>query len=367
MLNLARQDMVRMNKRIEQVYALFAEAKQPLKFMEVCGTHTMAAFRSGLRSLLPERLSLISGPGCPVCVTANDSINKAIAIAGCPDTIVATFGDMIKVPGSTTSLERVRAQGGHVHVVYSPLDALDLARKNPDKRVVFLGVGFETTVPGVAWTIKNSAETGVANFSVLCMHKTMPAAMAALVSAGPIDINGFLCPGHVSVVIGSNAYAFLAEKHKVPCVVAGFEPMDMVGAIEMLLRQIVEGRSSVEIEYSRSVTPEGNLAAQRIIQEVFEPCDAMWRGVGRIPGSGLKIRREYAAFDAELIFSDIAIESDDENPACICGKILRGVKTPYDCALFARQCTPSEPVGACMVSSEGTCAAYYAYAKKRGA
>jgi hydrogenase expression/formation protein HypD len=297
-----------------------------------------------------------------VCVTPNGYLDKAIAIAGLPDTVVATFGDMVRVPGSESSLEYTRANGVDVRVVYSPADALTLAQVHPEKQVVFLGVGFETTIPAIAWTIQVAARLGVTNYSVLCGHKTIPAAMAAL-SGGELEIDGFMCPGHVSVIIGAYAYLPLARDFNIPCVVTGFEAPDMLRGIAMLLKQIVEKRAEVENEYGRSVTPEGNRTAQKLIDTIFEPCDSSWRGLGVIPGAGLRIRREYAAHDAEKKFKDITVPAEREDPGCICGRILRGTNIPYDCPLFGKRCTPSTPVGACMVSNEGTCAAYYKYAR----
>lgn len=332
-----------------------------VNLMEVCGTHTMAAFRTGLRSLLPQNVRLLSGPGCPVCVTPNSFLDQAIELARRPKTIVATFGDMLRVPGSHGSLEQVRAQGGQVRVVYSALDALELAGKNPDHEVVFLGVGFETTAPGTAWALREAVNSA-RNFSVLCAHKTMPRAMAALLSSGEVRIDGFLCPGHVSLIIGAQAYEFLSREWRAPCVVAGFEGEDMLEAIAMLLRQIEERRAQVEIQYTRAVRWEGNARAQGLLAEVFEPCDEEWRGLGVIQGSGLAIRPTFAAADARRRFSDISVAPPREPRGCACGDVLRGAKTPPECPLFQRVCTPSNPVGACMVSSEGTCAAYFKYA-----
>lgn len=358
-----------MNQHIETINKLTDEIGRPVQFMEVCGTHTMAAFRTGLRSLLPAGLSLLSGPGCPVCVTPKEYLDRAIAIANEPDTVVVTFGDMMRVPGTESSLERARAFGSDVRVVYSPLDALLLARSNQGKRVIFLGVGFETTAPAVAWTLKEAKRTGASNFFVLCAHKTIPEAMAALLEGGDVHVDGFLCPGHVSVIIGSRAYEPVCRKHHIPCVVAGFEAADMGRAIAMLLQQIVDKRAEVEIEYTRSVTPNGNAEAQNVCNEVFEKCDAAWRGLGLIPESGLRIREEFAAHDADKSFSHVELPEKAElegDSGCICGDVLRGARLPSDCGLFGKKCTPASPVGPCMVSSEGTCAAYYKYAKISG-
>lgn len=347
-------------EHIRSVRELAARIGRPVKLMEVCGTHTMAAFRSGLRSVLPENVVLLSGPGCPVCVTPNGYLDLALAIAEQPDTVVATFGDMVRVPGSRSSLEQARARGARVLIVYSALDALEEARRNPGVRVVFLGVGFETTVPGTAWAIQE-AEKAVSNFYVLGAHKTMPRAMAALLEGGEVQIDGFICPGHVSVVIGSKPYEFIARDHGIPCVVTGFEPADLVVGIEMLLRQIAERRAAVEIQYTRGVEREGNPKARAVMDEVFGACDAEWRGLGSIPGSGLKIRDEFASRDAARVFAGIEVPAASEPKGCRCGDVLRGACTPTECPLFRRVCTPDNPVGACMVSNEGTCAAYFKY------
>jgi hydrogenase expression/formation protein HypD len=336
---------------------------RPAKLMEVCGTHTMAAFRCGLRSLLPERVALSSGPGCPVCVTPISFIDRAIAIARLPGTLVATFGDMLRVPGSEATLERARAEGAALQVVYSPADALALARREPEREVVFLGVGFETTAPTVAWTIREAHLSGVANYSVLCAHKTMPQAMSALVRSGELGIDGFLCPGHVTTIIGPEAYEFLAREHGVPCVVAGFEPADIAAGIAMLLAQLAGGRAEVQVQYDRAVLPGGNPAAQAVIDEVFEPSDAEWRGLGVIPGSGLAIRPAFAGQDAERRYGALDVPAPRPRKGCICGAVLRGAKTPRDCPLFGDACTPGDPWGPCMVSSEGTCSAWYRYAR----
>jgi len=336
---------------------------RPLAFMEVCGTHTMAAFRSGLRSILPGTVRLLSGPGCPVCVTDNSFIDRAIAIASQPDVCVATFGDMIRVPGSVSSLEVARAAGADVRVVYSAMDARNLAVADSNRRVVFLGIGFETTAPGTAWTLEEAHRRGQANYGVLCAHKTMPQAMAALLAGGELRVDGFLCPGHVSVIIGSEPYEFICRKYGIPCVVAGFEPGDLLEALAALELQILDGRAAVEIQYSRSVRPEGNPAAVGLLERVFEPCDVSWRGLGTIPDSGLRIRPEFQAHDAGTWFDLLELPAPKEHPGCLCGDVLRGVRTPLDCPLFDRACTPASPVGACMVSAEGTCAAYYRYAR----
>jgi len=337
-----------------------------VNLMEVCGTHTMTAFRSGLRQLMPKSVHLISGPGCPVCVTDTNYIDAAIALCRRSDVIVATFGDLMRVPGSESSLERERAAGADVRVVYSPTDAVALARENSGKKIVFLGVGFETTAPTVAASIATASKDGLKNFFVLAAHKTMPQALEALLRDQQVKIDGFICPGHVTVITGAAMYRFICEKYRIPCVVGGFEPFDMLKAAEMLLAQIADGRAEVEIEYSRSVNDRGNVAAQKLMAEVFEECDAGWRGIGNIPRSGLTIRAKYAAFDAVPSLG-VQFEPARPHPGCRCGDVLRGVITPLDCKLFGKACTPTEPFGPCMVSSEGTCAAYFKYGKRAAA
>lgn len=349
-----------MKTLVQSVEELSKQVGRDVRFMEVCGTHTTVAFRTGLRQLLPESVRLISGPGCPVCVTDANYLDAAVEVCRRPNVIVATFGDLMRVPGSESSLDRERAAGASVRIVYSPSDALVLAKECPARHVVFLGVGFETTAPTVAWSIWRAARDGVKNFSVLCAHKTMPGAMDALLRDRQVKIDGFLCPGHVSVITGASIYRFICERYKIPCVVSGFEAWDILKSIAMLLAQLAERRADVEIEYSRSVGEHGNPAAQRLIAEVFQPCDASWRGIGTIPGSGLAIRETYKRFDAAKVL-DVKFGAAHVNPLCACGSILRGVSTPLDCRLFGRACTPAHPIGPCMVSGEGACAAYYKY------
>ncbi len=331
-----------------------------LTLMEVCGTHTMSICQHGLRSLLPDQIQLISGPGCPVCVTPVGYVDHAVAVVRRPGTIIATFGDMVRVPGSTSSLQREQAVGGTVKVVYSPLDAVALAEKHPDQTVVFLGVGFETTAPATAGALVTARRKDLHNFMVLCAHKTIPMAMGVLASDPELQVDGYLCPAHVSAVIGADAYQVLAEQCRVPCVITGFEPLDILQGVLMLARQIVAGAARVEIQYRRVVKPQGNRKAQALIDEVFEACAADWRGIGTIPGSGLRLREEFAAFDAALQLP-VTVEPPREHVGCRCGDVLKGKARPRDCPLFRSVCTPEEPVGACMVSSEGTCAAEYRY------
>ncbi len=345
-----------------RIKELAAQLAEPLTFMEVCGTHTMAIYQYGIRSLLPANVRLISGPGCPVCVTPNGYVDRAVAYCRQPDTIVATFGDMVRVPGSTSSLMEERARGADVRIVYSPLDAVALAGRNREKRVVFLGVGFETTAPAVAASILAAAAKDIRNYFVLAAHKTIPIPMEVLSADPELAIDGYICPAHVSAIIGADAYRKLAEERKVPCVVTGFEPVDMMQGVEMLVRQAVEGRSCVEIQYSRVVKREGNRKAREVLAEVLTPFDAEWRGIGVIPGSGLEISGRYAPFDAEKAIP-VEVEEPREHQGCRCGDILKGKAGPFDCPLFATGCTPESPVGACMVSSEGTCAAAYKYGR----
>ncbi len=334
-----------------------------VNLMEVCGTHTVTIFRHGIRQLLPPPLSMLSGPGCPVCVTTNADIDKAIALAEQSKVTLATFGDMMKVPGSYQSLQQVKADGSDVRVVYSPRDAVCMARDNPRQPVIFFAVGFETTVPTIAAALLEAEALGLKNFYLISVHKLIPPAMLALLEAREVRIDGFICPGHVSVVIGSQPYEFIPQQYGVPCVITGFEPLDVLQGIEMLLRQIAEGRAEVEIQYRRGVRPEGNPLARELVSRAFETSDADWRGLGCIPNSGLKLRAEYKRFDAEQAFA-INPPPTKEHKGCLCGDILRGVKTPPECPLFAETCTPERPVGPCMVSSEGTCAGWYQYGSR---
>lgn len=342
------------------IEAIAARADRPMSIMEVCGTHTVAIAKHGLRSVMPEQVRLLSGPGCPVCVTSNADIDLAVEFARQPGVIVTTFGDMMKVPGSRSSLSREKAAGRDVRIVYSPLDALALAERTPDSHVVFIGVGFETTVPLIAAAIERAAASGLDNFSVFSAHKTVPRALGALVDDPDVAVDGFILPGHVSSIIGREPYVFLAAQHGVPSVITGFEPIDVLQGIWMLVSQIAEKRADVEIAYTRGVPPEGNPTAVALIEKVFEPSDAEWRGIGVIPGTGLSIRPEYERFDA-LVRVPVAPEPPREIPGCQCGEVLRGITLPFECRLFAKSCTPENPVGPCMVSSEGSCAAYYRY------
>ena len=336
-----------------------AESRVPATFMEVCGSHTMAIQRFGIPSLLPDNLTLISGPGCPVCVTEIGFIDHACALAKRPSTIVATFGDLIRVPGSVSSLERTRASGSDIRVVQSSLEALSLARDNPGSDIVFLGIGFETTAPTTAAAVQQAFHAGVGNFTVLSAHKVMKPAMLALVADG-VELDGYICPGHVSIVTGSRMYEEIVSQCSLGCVVSGFEPVDILKAILMLVRQRESGTSRVEIAYTRAVTRDGSAPALRLLEEVFTPVPAVWRGLGSIPESGLGFAEKYREYDAAGRFQ-VEVPEAREPAGCRCGDVLRGVCPPDQCPLYGAACTPESPVGACMVSSEGTCAAHYRY------
>lgn len=328
------------------------------RFMEVCGTHTMAISKAGLRPLLAPKVELISGPGCPVCVTSARDIGHALALAAMPEVTLATFGDMMRVPGPQGTLSQAASRGAQVKVVYSPLDALQVAETGRDKKVVFLGVGFETTAPLVAAVILMAREKGLDNFYVLSLHKLVPPALKALVEMEDFSIDGFILPGHVSAILGSKAYSFLPEYYDVPCVISGFEPADILQAIYQLMRMRRDG-AGIGIEYSRVVKAEGNRKALDVMRRVFEPADAEWRGLGIIPGSGLQLREEFRPHDAGAW--QVESPEPEREAGCRCGDILCGKIRPPDCPLFARSCTPDQPFGPCMVSTEGTCASYYLY------
>lgn len=334
-------------------------SRKEISLMEVCGGHTMAIHRFGLHFLLPPNIHLLSGPGCPVCVSGQHFIDTAIAMSKMPGVIITTYGDLIRVPGSGSSLEKEKADGRDIRIVYSVLESLGIANDNPGKKVIFLGIGFETTAPLTAAAIVEANKQKLANFSVLSAHKVMPPVMKALVTGG-VKINGFIAPGHVTAITGTGMYNELAENFGLGVVVSGFEPVDMMQAILMLVTQIEAGKPKIEIQYQRVVQQEGNPVARQLINMVFELADDSWRGLGTIPASGLKIRREFSSFDAEKMFP-LEVPAAPEPKGCICGMILRGLKTPLECRLFGKKCTPADPVGACMVSGEGTCATYYKY------
>lgn len=330
---------------------------RPMRFMEVCGTHTMAIARGGLRSLFPHGLELVSGPGCPVCVTAQSDVDAMIRLARIPGVTIATFGDMVRVPGSNGNLARAMAEGARVKIVYSPADALRLAREVRPAPVVFLAVGFETTAPAVAATILEAERTGVENLFIYPAHKLMPPALDALLS-GITALDGLLCPGHVSAVIGASSYIHLVARHGIACVVGGFEPVDILLALTFLARQVREGRREVENAYPRAVTWEGNRRAREVMETVFRPADAEWRGLGVIASSSLVLREDFRHRDAGERFGIIP-EAAADPPGCACGQVLKGTISPGDCPLFATRCTPLTPVGPCMVSGEGSCAAHF--------
>lgn len=342
------------------IHSIEKWAPEQATLMEVCGTHTVAIARNGLRTMMPEGIRLASGPGCPVCVTSNKDIDTVIALSRVPGVTIATFGDMTRVPGSTSSLLKEQAQGRSINIVYSPLDALTLAKENPDEQIVFVGVGFETTTPLVAMAIKRAKAMGLKNFSVFVAHKNMPGALETIVADPALKINALILPGHVSTIIGVKPYEFLAQKYGIPGVITGFEPVDVLQGIAMIMRQLHEGRAEIEIAYSRGVMKEGNPVALAAIEEVFETVDATWRGLGVIPGSGYAIRDEYKEFDAFARFSP-EVEPTQEPKGCRCGDVLRGIMAPNECPLFRKVCTPENPIGPCMVSSEGSCAAYFRY------
>lgn len=337
-------------------------AGRNISIMEVCGTHTNSFYRFGLDKILPENLKFIAGPGCPVCVSSQGYIDSAISLAQDKNIIIATFGDMLRVPGAKSTLESERAKHGNVRVVYSPLDSLKIAQINPDKKVVFLAVGFETTAPTIALSIINAKKQRLKNLSFFSSLKTMPEPMEALVRDEKIKIDGFICPGHVSAVIGWNSYEFMAKKYALTCCVAGFEPLDIMEGIYLTIKQIIRGKPAVINQYSRVVTKAGNTQAQKVIKRVFKKSDAFWRGLGNIPASGLQIKDEFSKFDAVKVFSIKQVECGKKT-ACRCAEVLKGIISPKQCPLFSRACTPQNPKGACMVASEGACSAYYKYKK----
>jgi hydrogenase expression/formation protein HypD len=340
-----------------------ATTSQPLKIMEVCGGHTHTIFKYGIEDLLPPNIEMIHGPGCPVCVIPTGRVDDAISIAQRPGVIFTTYGDAMRVPGSKTSLLGAKAGGADVRMVYSPLDALKIAKKNPDRQVVFFALGFETTSPSTAMTILQAAKDGVENFSVFCNHIMIVPALKAILDSPDLQLDGFVGPGHVSTVIGTRPYEFVPREYGKPLVVSGFEPLDILQSVFMIVKQIIEGRAEVENQYGRVVERDGNRRALEALFEVFEPREFFeWRGLGSIAHSGMKLRKKYAAFDAELRFSVPGLRVADPK-ACQCGEILKGVKKPWECKVFGTACTPETPIGSCMVSSEGACAAYYNFGR----
>lgn len=349
----------------QQLLHAIQTEKASVTLMEVCGTHTMAIAKSGIRELLPPNIKLLSGPGCPVCVTSQGDIDAVIELVRQKDIILVTFGDMMRVPGTYSSLQEERSQGADIRIAYSPLDALRVARENADKEIVFLGIGFETTAPAIAVTLEQARSEGLGNFSVFSLHKVVPPALELIFSDPDINVDGLICPGHVSVVIGVEPYEILAQKHRKPCVITGFETLDILEGIYMLLKQIKQGDAQAEIQYRRVVKREGNLVARQSIEKVFKPVAARWRGLGVIPDSGLALREEFEHMDARLKFN---LPEMEEIPikGCACGEVLTGKISPPECLLFGRACTPLKPVGPCMVSHEGSCAAYYRYTPAKG-
>ncbi|VBB05455.1 hydrogenase formation hypd protein [Lucifera butyrica] len=338
-------------------------ATRPVRLMEVCGTHTVAIFRAGIRQLLPPAVELVSGPGCPVCVTANDFLDTAIAYSRLPGCMIATFGDMLRVPGSSTSLMAAKSAGADVRIVYSPLDALMLAKENRSRQVIFLAVGFETTAPAIAATVQAAEQSGVDNFFVLTAHKLVPPALRFLVESR-CRVDGFLLPGHVSSIIGEGPYRFLTQEYDIPAVIAGFEPLAILRAVYTLVLQLHHGECRLENQYTAVVPPAGNPVAQQVLAQVYETVSSRWRGLGVLPASGLTLTSRYRRFDARQQIP-VAVEPMRENSGCRCGEVLLGAITPRQCSLFGGPCTPESPVGACMVSVEGTCAAWYKYGTGR--
>jgi hydrogenase expression/formation protein HypD len=340
------------------------EAKRPVSVMEVCGTHTVAIARSGLRELLPENIRLISGPGCPVCVTDDLDLDLVIALAKEPGITMATFGDMMRVPGTRSSLLEAKSLGADVRVVYSPTDAVALAAANPNREVVFLAVGFETTIPTVAVAVEQAVQQELRNFSIFSLHKLVPPVMEALLTDPEVRLDAFINPGHVCTILGTEPFRFIPEKYGKPCVVTGFEAVDIMEALLIILQQYNQGRPAVEIQYKRAVRPEGNPVARAYIDKYFTPVTANWRGIGEAPGSGLALREEFARLDAQRRFP-VTVTPGKRVGNCSCGQVLKGLKLPYECALFGKACTPMKPVGPCMVSTEGSCAAYYRYGTQK--
>lgn len=346
------------DKIIKGINKLIKQLGKPVKFMHVCGTHEHTISKYGLRTLLPEGIEILSGPGCPVCICPAADIDKAIELGKRDDTIITTFGDMIRVPASNMSLAEQRAKGADIRIVYGPNDAVKVAKENPDKEVIFFAIGFETTVPLIGYEIQSGPPS---NFSIICAHKLIPAALELLISQSQLKIDGFISPGHVSTIIGLKPYKIFSDAYKVPNVIAGFEPNDVLLSILMLLKQRVEKKFETLNEYSRVVKPEGNKIAQKIISEVFNSVSSPWRGIGRILDGGLEIKDEYKEFDADKKFDIHIKKSQDIPPGCSCHLIMVGKLYPYECPLFRKKCSPINPIGPCMVSMEGTCSIYYKY------
>ena len=349
---------------VAKIGELATSTGRKLRFMEVCGTHTVAIFRAGLRQILPDSVELVSGPGCPVCVTPDDYMDKAIAYAQRDDVIIATFGDMLKVPGSKSSLNEAKTNGADIRIVYSPMDSIQIAKDNPDKKVIFLAVGFETTAPTAAATVLAAEQQGVTNLYMLSAQKLVPPVMETLLNDEEVHVDGFILPGHVSVVTGTGVYEPVISKYHVPGVVTGFEPLQILRGLYRLVQQVVKGEAKVENEYTDVVKAEGNPVSMAITSRVYEPCDTGWRGMGIVPLSGLKMKAEYARFDIEQVLP-VAVETVTKKTACRCGEVLRGIVTPQECPLFGKACVPTHAIGPCMVSVEGVCAAWYKYGQGR--
>jgi hydrogenase expression/formation protein HypD len=353
------------DKLVARIKELKSAINGPIRMMEVCGTHTVAIFRHGIRDLLPEDIQLLSGPGCPVCVTSIRDVDTVIAISRANDVVITTFGDMMRVPGDCKSLFHAKSEGSDIRIVYSPLDALKMAKDNGGKKVVFFATGFETTSPLVAGTISVAEKSGIDNFYIYSVHKTVPPALKTLLDSGEVLVDGFILPGHVSTIIGKAPYDFIASDYQKPAVITGFDASDILLGIMMILEQIVNGKALVENQYTKVVKDEGNVRAVSVMNEYFKPADAEWRGIGILPGSGLELRGEFHHRDIRSVFNPDVPEGHEPR-ACSCGDVLKGIKMPTDCSLFGTACTPEKPVGACMVSSEGSCSAYYRYMGMKG-
>ena len=349
------------NKDIAQglIRKIFEVSTRPVHLMEVCGTHTVSFFRYGIREMLPKHIRLLSGPGCPVCVTPNQDIDLAIALSRRQDVLLATFGDMMRVPGSSSSLQKEKAEGRRIRIVYTPLDALRLAKENPEHKVVFLAVGFETTSPAIATTLLKAHNEGIQNLYFLNTQKRVPPALRALLQSEKVQIHGFILPGHVCTILGRKPFEFISKEFKRPAVIAGFEPLDLLQAVWMLVTQIEKEQASVEIQYTRVVRDQGNPVAVDKMDQAFEPDEALWRGLGWIPGSGSRLKDAFGSMDARRI--EVDVEPSREHPGCLCGEVLQAVRTPTECPLFKTVCHPDHPVGPCMVSVEGACFTYFKY------
>jgi hydrogenase expression/formation protein HypD len=349
------------NKEIAQglIRRVFEVSTRPVNLMEVCGTHTVSFFRYGIREMLPKHIRLLSGPGCPVCVTPNQDIDLAIALSRREDVLLATFGDMMRVPGSSSSLQKEKAEGRRVRIVYSPLEALRLAKENPGKKVVFLAVGFETTSPAIAMTLLQAHHEGIQNLYFLNTQKRVPPALRALLELEKVQIHGFILPGHVCTILGRKPFEFISKEFKRPAVIAGFEPLDLLQTVWMLVNQIEKEQASVENQYTRVVRDQGNPVAVSKMEEAFQPDEALWRGLGWIPGSGCRLKDPFSSMDARRI--EVDVEPSKEHPGCLCGEVLQAVRTPPECPLFKTVCHPDNPVGPCMVSIEGACFTYFKF------